>query len=250
MARFRVVALGASFVLAGVACRSAPGESVYAERLVRARGFAAPDASAREDARAPDAAAFQPLLGWSDPRVVPLIAENCSFDPTKDIASAAKRLGYSDNWSDPLASLTCGGVFEQSCLPDPCDSEPCRQECGHACDDCSKPCIEKCATCKSACTDDACRTRCASSCASCRGECVSAGDRCVTGVCSQRREKCHGELSAKITRLGCREPCAKKRDCDYQCMDAAEAKSPVCVSCKKFKPPAKCADLCAIAEVL
>lgn len=183
-----------------------------------------------------------PLKGWSDPRLVKLLVADCAFDPTNDVDKVAAKLGVLPGRS-PLESITCGGVYEQSCVPSPCDTESCRQDCGNKCDDCAKPCIASCTACKRDCADDACLGRCATRCATCRGECVASGDRCVSGTCGQQRAKCQADFDAKWKKFGCAAPCRKLGECRTQCY-AERAGSTFCKACETYKPSAQCEPLC------
>lgn len=240
-ARFNSTRASAESVDASAASSPRPAADAASDAVVASAARSSTPGSA-------SGAGEKPLLGWTDPRAVALLVENCNFQIPDDTRQLAERMGLPDTGptGGALASITCGGIYEQSCVPDPCDRESCREECGVSCNDCSKPCAATCQSCKSECKDDACRLRCAEATAKCRSECVAAGDRCVSGTCGKRYDTCTKTFWAKFEKLGCKAPCSKLRKC-ATCSDET-AQTPFCKSCPSFEPPERCRDLCTFFE--
>lgn len=153
---------------------------------------------------------------WTDPRVVAVLADDCSFVPVRP------RSGDQGPGEIPADIFTCSLGYSQSCTMDPCiiPSSACETKCTGTCDDCGGACVKSCAACKGACTDETCKRACATTCGECKQTCTRTMDRCVTGECAKVHEACNGRLRAMWSRSGCTARCAAHAKCNEKCGDA------------------------------
>ncbi|HET9933680.1 MAG TPA: hypothetical protein VFQ35_23405 [Polyangiaceae bacterium] len=170
---------------------------------------------------------------WTDPAVVAALALDCNFKPAAPAPDEP----------EPSPLSCASGLYEQSCIYDPCYSTnqgECAPRCQKACDACSEQCSAGCGRCKARCTDDACRHECATACASCKQECLATKDRCATGTCGAEYKACIEQLTKRWVASGCEKTCKAYRDCTDKCQAG-----PACTSSEDEKACSTCTDRCA-----
>ncbi len=186
---------------------------------------------------------------WTDPRVLAVLAEDCSFVPVRPVDPKAAHAVSGGRSSD---IFTCRLGYDQSCTVDPCltVSGACEGKCETTCGDCGGGCVTSCNACKTACTDDACKKACAATCGECKQACNRTMDRCVSGACAKAHEACGVRLDAMWKRSGCKARCAVFGKCRKKCGDDYDDAGMACrESCEDKVSPgfrrcnAKCDDL-------
>lgn len=152
--------------------------------------------------------------GWTDPRVLAALAEDCGFVPVRP------RITDDQNGEIPPDVFACSLGYSQSCTIDPCivPSSTCEHGCEGACDTCGTSCVASCRTCKDGCGDGTdCKRACATKCADCKQTCTRTMDRCVTGDCSKVHAQCNARLRAVWAGSNCKARCAVFGKCQAAC---------------------------------
>ena len=219
-----------SALLLIVACTRAdkvpPAEAAEATRAPAVVAPAAPRDAARESGASP-ARDLETWLAdwpkaWTDPRVVAVLAEDCSFVPVTPQPDRGEQMHPAS--SRPADLFACNLGYEQSCNPHPCNGpqSSCESGCTGTCQTCGQTCADACSSCKATCRDGACRKACATKCAECRQTCTRTMDRCVTGACNRQHVACTARLRAVWNRNGCKARCAAFVACGDSCATAKD----------------------------
>lgn len=172
------------------------------------------------------------MVAWTDAAAVDALALDCNFKP----AQAADQ-------PEPSPLSCSSGLYEQSCIYDPCyatDQSQCKPRCEKSCDACSDQCSAGCGRCKARCTDDACRRECAATCANCKQGCLGTKDRCATGTCGAQYKACTELLTKRWNSSGCAKTCKAYQECTGKCQEG-----PACQSSSDLKACDACSERCA-----
>ena len=173
------------------------------------------------------------LAAWTDLVAVQALTLDCNFKPPAQAADEP----------EPSPLSCASGLYEQSCIYDPCyatDQSQCKPRCEKACGACSDQCSTTCGRCKARCSDDGCRRACAATCANCKQECLATKDRCATGTCGTEYKACTELLTKRWNSSGCAKTCKTYQECTTKCQEA-----PACQASTDQKACDGCTERCA-----